>query len=293
MSLTLEEALQQGQGVERPFRCTEHDDHTASASVNVLKGLWYCYACNASGSVDAKKAPKAIDLIAMLDPERAARYYPPGWLRMFEVMPTDASYWATRLEPWVVELFSMGEDPFTGQPTFPVYTPEGKLAGVGRRALDGEEGPRYRYPWSWAASRALAGYGVYRSFNCDVLVLTEGFADMAAVRQCGAFSLGCFGAGLHLPQLELIYRINPKVIITGFDMDDAGVRATAAAREMFANRYQVATVRWPGKDPNDGDPPVIGESIIKAVARTTYDASRYTNDMLKTMQTMKGTSDGP
>ena len=54
---TLEEAIALGQGIERPFQCEVHDDTNASASVNVLKGVWYCHACGASGAVGPRSLP--------------------------------------------------------------------------------------------------------------------------------------------------------------------------------------------------------------------------------------------
>ena len=39
---SLREALDSGRGIERPFNCPVHPDAHASASVNVLKGVWHC-----------------------------------------------------------------------------------------------------------------------------------------------------------------------------------------------------------------------------------------------------------
>ena len=71
--MTLEDAIAVGQGVERPCRCPVHDDSQASASVNVIKGVWYCHACFASGTVDGKKTPSVDSLKAMMEPEKIAR----------------------------------------------------------------------------------------------------------------------------------------------------------------------------------------------------------------------------
>ena len=49
--LTLSEALRYGRGVERSFLCPEHGDSRPSASVNVIKGKWYCYTCHATGEL--------------------------------------------------------------------------------------------------------------------------------------------------------------------------------------------------------------------------------------------------
>jgi hypothetical protein len=162
---TLQEALESGRGIERPFRCTEHDDTHASASVNVVKGYWYCYVCHAKGSVDAKKAPSLAELAQMMEPERNCRIYPEAYLGLFTV-EAEKGYWGTRFPDWLIWHAQLGEDPTTGEATFPVKTPEGRLAGVGRRQSNamvaaakeaGENPSRYKYPRRWSASRVLHG----------------------------------------------------------------------------------------------------------------------------------------
>ena len=153
---TLEEALAKGRGTERPFRCHEHDDTQASASVNVVKGVWFCHACHAKGVTAGKRAPKVTELEAMLEPERVARRYSPAWLETFTDWETPI-YWDNRLPRWLTWYLKMGQDPFTGSPTFPVHTASGILAGVGRRAVDPQAKPKYRYPAHGSAAVSLGG----------------------------------------------------------------------------------------------------------------------------------------
>lgn len=269
MSLSLEEALVEGRGVERPFRCPEHDDHNASASVNVVKGLWICYACGASGTVDGKKAPSVKDLQQMLAPEESVRLYPERWLELFE----GGDYWATRFPSWVVAHARLGEDPLSGDATFPVRTPEGRLAGVGRRKADPGDGPRYVYPPRWSASRALFGYPerlTSPSVRTGVLALVEGAADACGVLEVGAVGLGCYGAGVHAPQREMISRLKPKVILAAFDMDKAGDAAAERAERDLADIAPVQRVTWPKKDPADTPLPARRQALVEAVGASGY-----------------------
>jgi DNA primase len=258
---TLDDALNFGQGTERPFRCPEHDDTNASASVNVLKGVWVCYACQASGTVKDKKAPTAAQLAAMLNPEQACRIYPESWLDLFNL----PRHWGERFPGWVCYYLGLGDDPFTGDATFPVRTPEGKLAGIGRRMANPEDGPRYKYPTRWSASRTMGGYD--RVVNTDpVGILVEGYADMASCREFGSDTFAVFGSGLHAPQVELVRRTNKKVWLLGFDMDEAGERAVGMAYDTLAPEYtHVVRVEWPEKDPADCTVAQRKEAVLTAL----------------------------
>ena len=262
---TLEEALAHGQGVERPFRCTQHDDTQASASVNVLKGVWFCHACQASGTVDGKRAPKVEVLQAMLEPERASRVYPQAYLELFDT----PRYWLERFPTWLCHAKGLGEDPFTGDATFPVHTPGGRLAGVGRRRLTPEKKSRYLYPRHWSASMTLFGTdGRYPGL--PVVCLVEGAADAVSLWQVGAGGLAVYGAGIHMPQIELLVRYNPKVILIGFDMDEAGESAASRAFKQLRRIAPLARVYWPKKDPAECTPSQRRQVLLRAVGRTQY-----------------------
>ena len=216
---TLEEALSNGQGMERPFCCPEHGDTVASASVNVLKGVWFCHACQASGRVDGKaKAPSATELMSMLDPEKAPRVYADAYLELF---CRHDGYWSTRHPAWVCYALGMGQDPLSGDATFAVHTPSGRLAGVGRRMADPQDKrSRYRYPPNWSSASCIGGTtGRYPA--TPVVALVEGMADAAAVWATGCPAIAVWGAGLHAPQVEHVTRLNPTAALIGFDMVSA------------------------------------------------------------------------
>lgn len=263
---TLQDALTHGQGVERPFRCEAHDDTMASASVNVVKMIWYCHACHASGSVDGKKAPSVEMLEAMIQPEKAARVYPEAFLELY----SDPGYWLDRFPAWLCHALGLGYDPFTKDAIFPVHTPGGLFAGVGRRKATLEEGgPRYKYPHNWSAASTLFGSnGRYPRF--DVLALGEGAADAAAIWEVGCPGLAVYGAGLHFPQRELLSRYAPKLVLLGFDMDKAGEDAVTRGFKMIGRQMLVARVRWPAKDPGECSVQERKKALLTAVATGGY-----------------------
>lgn len=269
---TLDEALTHGRGNERPFRCPEHQDTVASASVNVLKGLWFCFGCQARGRVDPGKraAPSVAELEAMMAPDKAVRSYPEAYLELF--CEHEDLYWNTRHPAWVSHQLGMGSDPFTGQATFAVHSPSGTLAGIGRRRTDGQEGPRYIYPARWSSARSLGGtMGRYPTL--PVLCLVEGMADAAAVWSTGCPGIAVYGAGLHVPQLELLARYNPKLVLLGFDTDEAGERAVSAAFKQLGRRYQLKRVKWSKDDPSATPMNMRARLLADAVAGTAYSDS--------------------
>ena len=279
---TLDEAVASGQGVERPFRCTSHEDSQASASVNVVKMVWYCHACHASGTVDGKKAPKIEELRAMLEPESACRVYPEAYKELF----TDsATYWESRFAPWVCHGMGLGSDPFTGDATFPVHTPGGLLAGMGRRHLTEDKGARYLYPKRWSASMTLFGTAG-RYPPAPVLCLVEGAADATALWEVGCPGLAVYGSGVHLPQRDLLTRYNPRLILLGFDMDEAGERAVTSAFKALAKIAPMARVRWPAKDPGDCSPAQREAALLGAVGRSSY-GGNVISSWARNIETMK------
>lgn len=274
---TLEDALSSGQGVERPFRCHVHEDNNASASVNVLKGVWYCHGCGARGVADSKRAPKVEELQMMLEPEKVARHYPETWLDL-HLKWEDEIYWDSRFPRWLSWNLQMGQDPFTGNPCYAVHTAGAVLAGVGMRnnSLEpGEKGPRYLYPPHWSSAMSVFGR-ISTMAGYPILCVVEGAADSAAVWELGVPALAIYGSGIHLPQIELIARHNPRLILLGFDMDDAGESGVERAFHQLGRMAELQRVRWSAKDPGELDPKARMADITRAVRRSSYVGSAST-----------------
>lgn len=263
---TLEEALASGRGIERPFQCFEHDDRSASASVNVVKGVWYCFSCSARGVVDGDRIPTADELLTMLEPETACRDYASSWWEVYGV----GGYWLDRFPAWLCSQMQLGEDPWTGEGVFPVHTAHGRLAGLARRALVAGPGPKYRYPWTWSASRSLFGSrGLWH--HQDIVTLVEGAADACALHEVGVPAHAVYGSGLHAPQVDLVMAMSPRLVLLGFDSDEAGERATEQTYAALSGLVQVGVLRWEaGKDPADCSPEQRLETVLQTVGAASY-----------------------
>lgn len=275
--MTMAEAISKGQGIERPFRCEAHEDRQASASVNVLKGVWFCHACHAKGKVEDRKAPPAEDILAMLEPERSATIYPDAYLELYDLagwpVEVETPYWLTRLGAPVVHAMGMGQDPFTGEATFPVFTPAGRFAGVGRRHEEKDENGKvkkfYKYPRGWSASTQVGGT-LGKITPAPVLCIVEGYADAAAVVEVGCPAVAQWGSQLHLPQIEMLAKLNPKLILLGQDMDEAGERGVSAAFKQLRKIAPMKRVRWPKKDPGECGTEARLDALLSAVSAARY-----------------------
>lgn len=245
-TITLDEALSMGRGVERPFSCPtpEHEDANASASVNVEKGLWVCFACSAAGSLEGF-SPSAEDVKKMLDREVVReRVYPEAWLDLYDA-DHPSPYWAERYGVEVASAYRCGTHPFTGNPTYPLRDAGGRVLGVVQRDDDPFAKAKYLYPPNTSTSKTLFGLEVPRPL-WPIVVLVEGASDVMALeeeRPNDVMVLGTYGAGLHAPQVDIIRSISPVLVLAGFDADSAGEKAAVRARSQL-HGYVVRRVFW-------------------------------------------------
>jgi 5S rRNA maturation endonuclease (ribonuclease M5) len=239
--MTLDAALATGRGIERPCMCPnpEHNASHPTASVNVAKGVWYCYSCHAHGTIDGH-VPKIEDILAILAGEDKPRVYPEAWLDMFDA-DHSSPYWVKRVGYTVAAKNRCGTDPWLGYPTYPMRDPQGRIWGVVHRQ---DKDPKYLYPAGVSTTQTLFG----KIRRADVVILVEGAPDVMALEQAGLPStwtaLGTYGAGLHIPQVELIARCSPKVIIAAFDDDEAGQNANASCEATVDGAAPVVQLSW-------------------------------------------------
>jgi DNA primase len=245
---SLADALAKGRGIERPFRCEAHDDHNASASVNSLTGLWVCYACGAAGKADENATiPDAETLLGYLKGDTPVRTYADTWLDVFDSYHP-SRYWAMRFGDATATHFRCGTHPLTGRPTYPMRNAHGHVIGVVTRQ---EDNPKYLYPYGVSTSKTFFG-DIQPS---SVLVLVEGAADVMALHQSGIPTgwsvLGCYGAGVHAPQVQIITDLAPRIIVTAFDNDAAGANAAQRATTQLGHLANVINHVWDLNDPGD------------------------------------------
>jgi DNA primase len=264
---TLADALAKGRGIERPFRCEAHDDHNASASVNTQTGLWCCYACGAAGKVDKSATiPDADTLLKLLKGEEPQRIYAESWLDIYDAAHV-GKYWELRYGTKTAVHFRCGTHPMTGKATYPIKDAQGHVLGVVTRAKDGEV-PKYLYPRGVSTSRTF--FGDIKPSR--VVVLVEGASDVMALHQSGIPDdwtvLGCYGAGLHEPQVQIVTDLAPRLIVAAFDNDAAGHAATSRAIERMGRITTVIGHSWaPANDPGDLPPDARIAAIEATIAK--------------------------
>ena len=250
---TLEEVLTFGRGVERKFNCHVHDDTNASASVNVDKGWWYCYGCGAKGEVgNEDELPDFTFFHRQIERtlKKAPEIYPESWLDLFDAGPVN-KYWLGRFSEQACREFRLGYDATVDKPCYPLRYPNGDVAGVVHRSINGEE-PKYRYPYGVDIGKMLFNY---KNYLVDELWLVEGAMDVIALHEAGITAFGIFGSRLKHAQVELITRCEPKNIVLCFDKDSAGAKARVdAANMLWSKGFNLSTAKWDsekGKDPGE------------------------------------------
>jgi hypothetical protein len=278
-TITLTDALFSGRGVERPFNCPSHEDTHASASVNVAKGVWFCYSCMAHGVIE-NHVPTVEEAIRILNGSAPARVFPESYLDLFDA-DFSSPYWVSRVGYDIAAANRCGTNPFDGAPTYPVRDSEGRLLGVVGRYPDSAN--KYRYPYNVSTARTL--YGTLRP--CVVLVLVEGAGDVMALQQAAAqmderFShewvyAGLYGSGVHHPQVGLIASLNPKLIVTASDDDKAGRLANARAKGVLEDIAPVVSHPWSrfgGKDAAEVQLPIRIPSLLDTLTQAGF--ARFT-----------------
>lgn len=244
---TLAEAVTKGRGIERSFNCPTHQDRNASASVNVVKGLWTCYACGAGGTVEGAPPPDVETIASALFDATITPSHPETWLDLFDA-DHPSTYWAQRFGYDTAVKFRCGTNPLTSEPTYPIReaTPPHKIIGVVTRT---EGTPKYKYPFGAVTSSTLFNIEELTRTHPRTLILCEGATDVMAIYQAipdlagkNAAAVGCFGSSIHEPQRRIITGLRPRRIITAFDNDKAGYKAKAQAIATFAGHCDVLSV---------------------------------------------------
>lgn len=250
-AMTLHEAIVYGHGTERSFLCPVHGDSRPSASVNMVKRVWYCYTCGARGGVtgeDALIEPDYEEMRIWFEQKmEQGRVYPESWLSRFDAGPVH-SYWETRVGRTAATHFRLGYDPEQDAATYPLRDPSGQVLGVVRRSLrEDRSGPKYLYPAGVDVGRLLFNYTPEAR---SVAVLVEGAVDAIACWNVGVDAFAIYGSHLSTEQARLIDRVDPGVIYTAYDNDDAGWKAYLETKRAFKHR-RVVRLTWPrswGKD---------------------------------------------
>lgn len=242
----LADAVKTGSGVERSFRCDSHDDKNASASVNVDKGVWVCFSCGASGRVDAKAlTPTLSKVLKLMTTEVVPAPLPEEWLNWFN-STSSSPYWVNRVGETTARKYQTGTHPYTGAPTYPIHDATGNILGVVQR-LEGD-GLKYLYPVGVSVSHHLFGFHLINDLDpVRKVIVVEGASDvmeLAAYCPKDVYVVGCYGAGLHAPQVELLNQLMPAEVVLAFDNDQAGQLAIKREYGLFS-LIHLLKYEWP------------------------------------------------
>jgi len=248
---TLADAMSRGKGNERSFCCPVHGDNTASASVNVAKAVWYCYACGAKGKLDGTYEIDPFNLLEEINEiSKEQKLYPEGWLDVYDE-PND-KYWNERFTKEAIVQFRLGRDRSKDVPTYPLRDPFGRVLGVVARNI---EGPKYKYPRGVKTSNLLFNYEMDKYEPYPILV--EGAMDVVAVWEAGYTAYGCFSAALYDGQLDLLAKQNPAIVFLAYDMDRAGKAARIeAASKLGKMGILTRSIEWDDTYKDLGEMPI-------------------------------------
>ena len=242
MFASLSDAITRGRGVERAFCCPIHGDTHASASVNVRKGVWYCHACHAKGTMDSyyeSDETKFANEINEIMGQEDRAFYPESWLMLFS---QDNGYWASRFTPEAIKHFQLGYDGHKGQSCYPMRDQAGRILGMVYRSPLDNVGPKYRYPTGVHKSELLFGYSPDQR---NQVVLVEGAMDVVAAWEAGHVAWGLYGSKLHMAQVRLLHRAGVERVVLCLDNDRAGREASVPAEWVLAKEgFTVVRPKW-------------------------------------------------
>lgn len=267
--VSLNDALANGRGHERPFNCPIHDDKHASAYVNVDKGVWYCFVCQKGGQTQTGKHDKKH--LKVMAPDEPIPVLPWTAVEVTNLYLGYGRYWAGRYGAQVAALFRTGVDPVLGMPTVPITSNDGsRLHGFILRNTG--EGPKYIYPRAVPVSRLLFGVHLAAGSQVDTVLLVEGASDVMSLArwpQPGCVVAGVYGAGVKRPQVEHLKALAPRRVLVGMDSDTAGTAANQRSVEVLEHYgLPAAAIDWQGTA-GVSDPGELTASPWGAIERST------------------------
>lgn len=146
-------------------------------------------------------------------------------------------------------------DRFRNRLMFPIIDIRKNVIGFGGRVLDDSKPKYLNSPETPAFNKSynLFGLNIAKNSKEDYLILVEGYMDVIQLHQQGIDSaVATLGTALTPEQARMIKRHKPKVI-TAYDSDEAGQKATKRAIELLNEEgLKVFVLTMPGsKDPDE------------------------------------------
>jgi DNA primase len=178
-------------------------------------------------------------------------------------------------------------DRFRGRVIFPISDIHGRTIGFGGRSIDGSEPKYLNSPESvlFKKSDSLYGITVARRWikESDDALIVEGYMDLLSLHEAGIKnSVATLGTALTAGHLRLIKRLS-RNIVTVFDADQAGVKATLRSIDLFITEGVNATVLTmpEGHDPDTFVREKGAEGFKKAIGSAMPIMEFFINEALK------------
>lgn len=184
-------------------------------------------------------------------------------------------------------------DRFKERIIFPIFDIQGRVIGFGGRSMDGAE-PKYLNSSEsslFKKSDSLYGLAAAKRWikEANEVLVVEGYMDLLSLHQAGIKnSVATLGTALTAGHLRLIKRLTGNVV-TVFDADEAGVKATLRALDLFLTEGVSARVlTMPGgHDPDTFVKEIGADEFRKRVKSSTPIMEFFINEVLRGSDTGK------
>lgn len=171
-------------------------------------------------------------------------------------------------------------DKFRNRVIFPIIDVRGNVIGFGGRVMDDSKPKYLNSPETAVFNKRLNLFALNFAKNrqADTLILVEGYMDVISLHQVGINNaVATLGTALTEEQSKIIARYAKNVVLC-YDTDEAGVKATMRAIEIFSKTdCRVKVLSLPGaKDPDEyikmhgGGSEAFNEALKKAVPATLF-----------------------
>ncbi len=156
-----------------------------------------------------------------------------------------------------IGLFNNKREFFYNRLIIPIKDSNGQVVGFAGRAVDEDTKPKYvntKENRFFKKSKIMYLFDKSKKYiqENDMVIITEGFFDAIAMHNSGyKNTVAVLGSTLTKDHaFELMKKTNK--VITMFDMDSAGEKATISAIEtLFPKNFQIAVAKYEAKDPDD------------------------------------------
>jgi len=183
-------------------------------------------------------------------------------------------------------LLSNNKEFFYNRLIIPIKDNNGQVVGFAGRAIDNETKPKYvntKENKFFKKSKIMYLFDKSKKYiqENDMAIITEGFFDAISMHNAGyKNTVAVLGSNLTKDHaFELMKKTNK--VITMFDMDSAGEKATLSAIDtLFSKNFQIAVANYNAKDPDELIKKT-GKKNLAEILKKSYKFHEYIIDAAK------------